>query len=108
MSRKNIEIFILSAAVALTGSLSGCGRALSTAGTEAGSSPGQQAQAGLIFFGVLTLAVGLCSIIYPQFFWWLRIGRRAPHVAPIRAYLNLIRAGGVLVCILALLILYSA
>ncbi|MDY6827006.1 MAG: hypothetical protein SVV67_07500 [Bacillota bacterium] len=59
----------------------------------------------LIFFGILIIAVGLASLIYPQIFWHLRVGRKVPDMAPNRAYLTLLRFGGILVIILGLVML---
>ena len=53
------------------------------------------------------LLVGLMGLFYPQFFWWLRIGRKAKHpIPPIPAYIAVLRTGGVLTCAVALYLLY--
>ncbi len=61
----------------------------------------------LLFFGLFIMAVGLVSIIYPQAFWYLRVGRKLPGVPPSRLYLGVLRFGGLLVIGLAAIILYS-
>lgn len=82
--------------------LYGGGRSLYAA---TGQAPPPQERTGLLFFGVLLLVIGLVSIIYPRLFWWLRVGHKIPHVAPVKGYLTLLRIGGLLVCALALYIL---
>ncbi|MFO8191408.1 MAG: hypothetical protein R6U08_01325 [Bacillota bacterium] len=59
----------------------------------------------LIFFGILTIVVGLASVIYPQLFWYLRVGRKVPDMAPNRAYLIILRFGGILVIIIGLVMM---
>lgn len=59
----------------------------------------------LIFFGIFIIAIGLASIIYPQLFWYLRIGRKVPRVAPMRSYLILLRIGGLLAMTLGIYML---
>lgn len=62
----------------------------------------------LIFFGLLIIVFGLVSIIFPQFFWQLRVGRKIPGVPPNKLYLMVLRFGGLLVIILGLIMLYYA
>jgi len=59
----------------------------------------------LLFFGILLIAVGMVSIICPQVFWYLRIGRKVPGVQPSGLYLWLLRFGGLLVIALGAIIL---
>jgi len=60
----------------------------------------------LIFFALLIIVIGLTSIIYPQLFWHLRVGRKVPNVKPIGLYLYVLRLGGVLVIALGLFMIY--
>ncbi len=60
----------------------------------------------LIFFGIFLMAVGAVSIICPQVFWYLRIGRKIPGVPPNRLYLWVLRFGGLLVIALGAIILF--
>ncbi len=62
----------------------------------------------LLFFGLLTIAIGLVSIIRPQLFWYLRIGRKLPGIDPHRYYLLVLRFGGVLVIAIGLVMLNYA
>ena len=75
---------------------------LEAASNERPSTP--DIEKGLLFFGIFILAIGLVSVFYPRFFWYLRIGRKIKGAAPDRLYLNVLRIGGVLVCAVALLI----
>lgn len=62
--------------------------------------------AGLIFFSVLLIAIGLTSIVYPKLFWYLRIGRKVPSVEPSPLYLWVLRFGGILVLALGVFMLF--
>jgi hypothetical protein len=56
----------------------------------------------MIFFGIFIIAIGLSSLIYPQIFWYLRVGRKIPGVPPTKLYLLVLRFGGFLVIILGI------
>jgi hypothetical protein len=60
---------------------------------------------GLNFFAVFLILVGLVSVINPNLFWYLRIGRKVPHISPSKLYLGLLRFGGVLVIALGIYLL---
>ena len=62
---------------------------------------------GLFFFGILVLGTGLISLIYPRLFWNIGIGRKA-RIQPPRLYLTMLRFGGVLACVLAVVMLLKA
>ena len=62
----------------------------------------------LLFFGLLIIAIGMTSIIHPQFFWHLRVGRKIPGVPPNKLYLSILRTGGLLVVALGLALIYNA
>lgn len=59
----------------------------------------------LMFFAVMIMAIGLVSIIYPQLFWHLRVGRKIPSVPPNKLYLMVLRFGGILVIVLGLVMI---
>ena len=61
----------------------------------------------LRLFGILILAVGILSLIRPQVFWHLRVGRKIPGVPPTKLYLQVLRFGGVLVVALGLWMLFG-
>ncbi len=62
---------------------------------------------GVIFFGVLIIAIGITSLVYPQAFWYLRVGRKIPGVPPNKLYLLVLRIGGLLTILLGIyLIIY--
>jgi hypothetical protein len=61
----------------------------------------------LRLFGVLILAVGILSLLRPQIFWHLRVGRKIPGVPPNKLYLIVLRFGGVLVVALGLWMLFG-
>lgn len=63
--------------------------------------------ASLRLFGVFILAVGILSLIRPQVFWHLRVGRKIPGVPPTKLYLIVLRFGGVLVVALGLWMLFG-
>ena len=62
----------------------------------------------LLFFGVFIIIAGLVSLIFPQLFWHLRIGRKLPGVPPNRLYLMVLRFGGLLVIILGVVMIFNA
>jgi uncharacterized protein YjeT (DUF2065 family) len=61
----------------------------------------------LRLFGVLVLAIGVLSLLRPQIFWHLRVGRKIPGVPPNKLYLIVLRFGGVLVVALGLWMLFG-
>jgi uncharacterized protein YjeT (DUF2065 family) len=61
----------------------------------------------LRLFGVLILAIGVLSLLRPQIFWHLRVGRKIPGVPPNKLYLIVLRFGGVLVVALGLWMLFG-
>jgi hypothetical protein len=61
----------------------------------------------LRLFGVLLLATGILSLLRPQLFWHLRVGRKIPGVPPNKLYLIVLRFGGVLVVALGLWMLFG-
>ncbi len=61
----------------------------------------------LRLFGIIILAVGILSLIRPQVFWHLRVGRKIPGVPPTKLYLQVLRCGGVLVVALGLWMLFG-
>ncbi|HOL17850.1 MAG TPA: hypothetical protein PLY40_06150, partial [Bacillota bacterium] len=63
----------------------------------AGGPTGPVETRGLLYFGILVLATGLVSIVYPRFFWNIGVGRKA-KIPPPRAYLMMLRVGGILAC----------
>jgi len=60
----------------------------------------------LLFFGLLILAAGVVSLIRPEIFWHLRVGRKIPGVPPVKLYLTVLRFGGLLTVALGVLFLY--
>ena len=62
----------------------------------------------LLFFGLLVIAIGITSIVYPQLFWYLRIGRKLKEGSPSRLYLVVLRFGGVLNVAVGAVIIYYA
>ncbi len=62
----------------------------------------------LAFFGILVLIVGAVSLIYPQVFWYLRIGHKLKGVNPSRLYLLTLRFGGILTIAVGIIIIYYA
>ncbi len=64
--------------------------------------------ASLYFFGILLIALGVFSVVRPQTFWHLRIGRKIPGVRPSNLYLHLLRFGGVMTAILGLVVILNA
>jgi hypothetical protein len=60
---------------------------------------------GMIIFGIFIIAIGLSSVIYPQLFWYLRVGRKIPGVPPNKLYLQVLRIGGLLVIILGIYVI---
>lgn len=61
----------------------------------------------LRLFGIFILAIGVLSLIRPQVFWHLRVGRKIPGVPPTKLYLHVLRFGGVLVVALGLWMLFG-
>ena len=61
----------------------------------------------LRLFGIIILAVGILSLIRPQVFWHLRVGRKIPGVPPTKLYLQVLRFGGILVVALGLWMLFG-
>ncbi len=64
--------------------------------------------ASLYFFGILLIALGVFSVVRPQTFWHLRVGRKIPGVKPSSLYLYLLRFGGIMTTILGLVIIMNA
>lgn len=60
----------------------------------------------LLFFGLLILGAGVVSIVRPEIFWHLRVGRKIPGVPPSKLYLMVLRFGGLLTAALGVLFLY--
>ncbi len=60
---------------------------------------------GMIFFGLFIVAIGLFSVVYPQVFWYLRVGRKIPGVPPNKLYLAVLRIGGLLVILLGIYVI---
>ncbi len=60
---------------------------------------------GIILFGVFIVAIGLLSVVYPQMFWHLRVGRKIPGVPPNKLYLLVLRIGGLLVILLGIYVI---
>ena len=60
---------------------------------------------GIIFFGFFIIAVGIFSVIYPQAFWHLRVGRKIPGVPPNKLYLVVLRIGGLLTILLGIYVI---
>lgn len=61
----------------------------------------------LRLFGIFILAIGILSLIRPQIFWHLRVGRKIPGVPPTKLYLHVLRFGGVLVVALGLWMIFG-
>jgi len=61
----------------------------------------------MIVFAVMIMAIGLVSIIYPQLFWHLRVGRKIPSVPSNKLYLLVLRFGGILVVVFGLVMIYQ-
>jgi hypothetical protein len=61
---------------------------------------------GFTILASIILAIGLVSLFYPKLFWWLRIGRKAKDIPPIKAYILVLRTGGLLTCAVALYLFY--
>lgn len=61
----------------------------------------------LRLFGIIILVVGILSLIRPQVFWHLRVGRKIPGVPPNKLYLHVLRFGGALVVALGLWMLFG-
>ncbi len=55
---------------------------------------------GVQYFGIFIVIIGLVSLVFPQVFWHLRVGRKIPGVPPNKLYLIVLRFGGVLVVVL--------
>lgn len=62
----------------------------------------------LYFFGILLIALGVFSVVRPQTFWHLRVGRKIPGVRPNNLYLLLLRFGGIMTILLGLVIILNA
>ena len=62
----------------------------------------------LYFFGILLVALGVFSVLRPQTFWHLRVGRKIPGVKPNKLYLLVLRFGGILTTLLGLIIILNA
>jgi hypothetical protein len=62
----------------------------------------------LYFFGFLLIALGVFSVVRPQTFWHLRVGRKIPGVKPSSLYLFLLRFGGIMTTILGIVIILNA
>jgi hypothetical protein len=60
---------------------------------------------GVIFFGVFIIAIGVFSVVYPQAFWYLRVGRKIPGVPPNKLYLVVLRIGGLLAILLGIYVI---
>jgi hypothetical protein len=60
---------------------------------------------GIIFFGVFIIAIGIFSVVYPQTFWHLRVGRKIPGVPPNKLYLVVLRIGGLLTILLGIYVI---
>jgi len=60
---------------------------------------------GMILFSIFIVAIGLSSVIYPQMFWYLRVGRKIPGVPPNKLYLLVLRIGGLLVILLGIYVI---
>jgi hypothetical protein len=104
MSRNRYPAFPKFAPALLTPALPGSVISLYTASAAPGETlPG----GGLVFFGIVFFGTGLVSVFYPRLFWWLRIGRKVKDAVPAPLYLATIRLGGVLLCAVALLILFG-
>ncbi len=69
-----------------------------------GSLPGL---AGLRIFGFFIFSVGLLSLIRPQVFWYLRVGRKIPGVPAPKIYLLVLRFGAILVIALGLFMMFG-
>jgi len=61
----------------------------------------------LRLFGIFILAIGILSLIRPQIFWHLRVGRKIPGVPPTKLYLHVLRFGGGLVVALGLWMIFG-
>lgn len=61
----------------------------------------------ILFFGIFITVIGIISIIYPQLFWYLRIGRKLNGASPGKLYLWVLRFGGILVVAIGLFMIYS-
>ncbi len=61
----------------------------------------------IMFFGIIFIIIGMISILYPQFFWYLRVGRKLEGATPGKLYLWVLRFGGIMVVIVGLVIVYS-
>ena len=60
---------------------------------------------GMVFFGLFIVAIGLLSVVYPQVFWYLRVGRKIPGVPPNKLYLVVLRIGGLLTILLGIYVI---
>lgn len=60
---------------------------------------------GMVFFGLFIVAIGLFSVVYPQVFWYLRVGRKIPGVPPNKLYLVVLRIGGLLTILLGIYVI---
>lgn len=78
----------------------------SAAGLAAAGKAVQDMTGSLLFFSVMLVAIGLLSIFYPRFFWYLRIGRKVKGVEPGNLYLWVLRIGGMIVFGLGAMIYY--
>jgi uncharacterized protein YjeT (DUF2065 family) len=63
-------------------------------------------QNSIRLFGLIITTIGVVSLIRPQFFWHLRVGRKLPGVPPNKLYLNVLRFGAVLVIAIGLLMIF--
>ncbi len=61
----------------------------------------------LRLFGIFILVIGILSLIRPQIFWHLRVGRKIPGVPPNKLYLNVLRFGAILVIALGMVMLFG-
>jgi hypothetical protein len=62
----------------------------------------------LYFFGILLVALGVFSVLRPQTFWHLRVGRKIPGVQPNKLYLIVLRFGGIMTTLLGIVIILNA
>ncbi len=62
----------------------------------------------IMFFGIFITVLGMISVIYPQIFWYLRVGRKLNGARPGKLYLWVLRFGGILTTAIGLFMIYSA
>jgi hypothetical protein len=73
-----------------------------------GAEMGPEGQNGILFFSCFLLAIGFIALVYPRLFWYLRVGRKiaATGATPGRLYLAVLRCGGLMLCALAIWMLF--